>query len=111
MSWHNGHSIRKFVVIIFACPSCLRQRRNARAFCLGVRGFTNPPISKALSFDALGNERRAFIIASLAGVPFEIPLREVARQMGFTDRMMCAENRALHKAEAAFGGVDMNEAA
>jgi hypothetical protein len=31
--------------------------------------------------------------------------------MGLADRMMCAKHRALHKAETAFGRVDMNETA
>ena len=31
----------------------LRQRRNARAFCLGVRGLTSGAIRKALTFCAL----------------------------------------------------------
>jgi hypothetical protein len=30
-----------------------RQRKNALAFCFAVLGLTNPPIGKALAFDAL----------------------------------------------------------
>jgi hypothetical protein len=55
-------------------------------------------------------ERSTFAIGNIAGVPLEIPFRKIARQMGFADRMMRAENRALHKAEPTLGGVDVNEA-
>jgi hypothetical protein len=58
---------------------CLsRQRMKARAFCLCVRGFTNPPIGKTLSNNAGYRLRHAFYIGRLTGVPFEIPLAETA---------------------------------
>jgi hypothetical protein len=50
----------------------LRQRRKARAFCLTVRGFTNPPIGKALSDNAWYRLRHAVGIGRLAGIPFVI---------------------------------------
>jgi hypothetical protein len=42
------------------------------------------PLEITLALDTLGNKRRTFSV--LAGVPFEIPFREVARQTGFVDR-------------------------
>ena len=88
-----------------------RQRMKARAFCLSVRGFTNPPICQALSDNARYRLRHAVGIGRLAGVPFVIPLAEIAVQMGFTDGMVSAKHRAFHQAETAFCCIDMNEAA
>ena len=48
---------------------------------------------------------------SLAGVPFKVPFDQIARQMGFADRMVVPKYRALHKAVAAFGRVGMSKAA
>jgi hypothetical protein len=91
---------------------CLsRQRRNARAFCLSVRGFVSLPVRETLALDALKSNCRTFPVRHLAGVPLEIPFREIARQMGFADRMVRAKHGAFHQAETAFGRVDMNEPA
>jgi hypothetical protein len=79
------------------------------AFCLIVRGLVSRPVRETLSFDALGNERRTFPVLDLAGVPFEIPFRQIARQMGFADRMMRAEYGAFHQAETAFRRVDSRQ--
>ncbi len=81
-------SIKKFTY------SLLRQRMKAYAFCSSVRGLVNLPVRETFALDALKNNCRTFPIADLAGVPFEIPFRKVARQMGFADRMMRAEQRA-----------------
>src|ERR1700730_11276404 len=89
----------------------LRKRKKARAFCLIVRGSVRSMIRETPALSTFEGERSTFAIGNIAGVPFEIPFREVARYMGFADRMMCAKNCALHKAETAFCGVDVNETA
>jgi hypothetical protein len=83
----------------------------ARAFCLGVRGFVSLPVRETFALNAFKSNCRTFPICHLAGVPFEIPFREIARQMGFADRMMRAEHGALHKAETTLRGINVNEAA
>jgi hypothetical protein len=60
-----------------------------------VRGFVSLPVRETLALNTLKSNCRTFPIRHLAGVPFEIPFREVARQMGFADRMMRGENGAL----------------
>ena len=81
------------------------------AFCLSVCGFVSAPVRETLALNTLKSNCRTFPVRHLASVPFEIPFREVARQMGFADRMMRAKIRAFHKAETTLGRVDMNEAA
>ena len=54
------------------------QRKKRLAFCLSVRGFTNPPICQTFSNNAGYRLRHTFRIARLAGVPFVIPLAEIA---------------------------------
>ena len=76
-----------------------------------MRGFVRWPVRETLALDTLEGSCRTFPVCHLAGVPLEIPFREIARQMGFANRMMRAKHRAFHKAEAAFGSVDVNEAA
>src|SRR5438105_4119943 len=43
------------------------------------------------------------------GVPLEVPFGEVARQVRLADRMVRAEDGALHEAETALGSVDVRE--
>ena len=62
-------------------------RRNLRAFCLGVRGFTNPPISKAFAFDHFQQLIGAFGIRHFeccAAIVSKIEFGKVAMQMRFT---------------------------
>src|ERR1700730_7216782 len=87
----------------------LRKRKKARAFCLSVRGSVRSMIRETPALSTFEGERSTF--GNIARIELETPFRKVARQMGFTDRMMRAENRALHEAETAFGGVHMNETA
>jgi hypothetical protein len=75
-----------------------------------VTGFVNWPVRETLALDTLEGSCRTFPICHFAGVPLEIPFREVARQMGFADRMMPAEYGAFHKAETALGSIGMHEA-
>jgi hypothetical protein len=51
------------------------------------------PVRETLAFDALGNERRTCSILDLAGVPREIPFREIARQMRFADGVVACRTR------------------
>ena len=53
------------------------------AHCLSVRGFVRYPVREALAFSALKRKRRTLLIGDLAGVPLEIPFREITMQMGF----------------------------
>ena len=85
--------------------SSVRQCMKARAFCLSVRGFVSRPVRETLALDTLSNERRTFPVCHLAGVPLEIPFCEIARQMGFADRMMRTKHRALHEAERRSVGL------
>jgi len=71
----------------------------ARALCLSVCGFVSLPVRETFALDTLKANCRTFPVCHLASIPLEIPFREIARQMGFADRMVRAENRALHKAE------------
>src|SRR6202022_4523640 len=89
----------------------LRHATKRLAFCLSVRGFVSRPVRETLALDTFEGSCRTFPICHLAGVPLEIPFREIARQMGFADRMVRTKNRTLHKAETALGGVDMNKTA
>jgi hypothetical protein len=82
----------------------------ARAFCLSVCGFVSRPVRETLALDSPEGSCRTFPVCHLAGVPFEIPFRQIPRQMGFANGMMRAENRSFHEAETALGGVDVNEA-
>ena len=78
------------------------QRRNARAFCLGVRGFTRLVIGQPLAFDALERFGGAFRILDAkarAVVVTEIELFEIAMQMRLADRVIDARNSALEDAE------------
>ena len=75
-----------------------------------MRGFVSRPVRETLALDTFEGFRRTFPVCHLAGVPFEIPFREVARQMGFADRMMRAENRAFHEAETALCRVGVHKA-
>ena len=97
----GSHSIR---------PLLLRHRMKAFAFCLSVRGFVSLPVRETFALDTLKSNCRTFPVADIAGVPFEIPFREIARQMGFADRMMRAEYGAFHKAETTFRSVGMRKA-
>src|ERR1700730_10441524 len=87
-----------------------RHARNLFAVCLSVRGFVSAPVRETFALNPLKSNCRTFPISDLAGVPFEIPFCKVARQMGCADRMVRAENRALHETETAFGCVGMHEA-
>jgi hypothetical protein len=72
------------------------QRRNHLAICLIVSGLVSRPVRETFALYTLKSNCRTFPVAELARVPFEIPFREIAAQMGFADRMMCAEHGALH---------------
>jgi hypothetical protein len=66
--------------LIFA----LRQRRNLHAFCLGVSGFVNPPISQSLAHDLCQSNVAALVVFNakrLAVVVTEIEFLEVAVKM------------------------------
>jgi hypothetical protein len=76
-----------------------------------VRGFTRLTIRETLALCAFEGHRRTFPVCHFAGVPFEIPFREVAREMSFADRMVRAEHRALHDTETTLGSVDMHKTA
>jgi hypothetical protein len=69
--------------------------------CFVVLILVSRPVRETLAFNTFGNERRTFPVFHFSGVPFEIPFREVARQMGFANRMMSTEHRTLHEAETA----------
>jgi hypothetical protein len=68
---------------------------NALAFCLSVNGVTRLSILQPLTFRAFERKCRAFPVIDLAGVPFEVPFRKVARQMRFANRIVGAINSAL----------------
>ena len=55
----------------------VRQRMKAFAFCLGVTGFTNPPIREALAPDAFEGLGGALVVLDLAGVVAEIEFADV----------------------------------
>src|ERR1700716_283025 len=57
---------------------CSLQRIKRLAFCLSVRGFTNSPICQALSDNAGYRLTHTGGIGRLAGIPFVIPLAEIA---------------------------------
>jgi hypothetical protein len=80
-----GSAWEWWAIIYFESSLRLRHLRKARAFCLSVRGFVRYAIRETLTLDTLEDLRRTFSVADLAGVPLEIPFREVARQMGFAD--------------------------
>ncbi len=56
----------------------MRHRRKRRAFCLGVTGFTNPPIGEAFAPDALEGLVGALVVLDLACVVTEIEFRKIA---------------------------------
>ena len=60
-----------------------RQRRNARACCLGVQGRTRLLIGEALALGLRQQRVGPLAVGKLAGVVTEIELREIAVQMGF----------------------------
>ena len=70
-----------------------------------MRGFVRPTVRETLALNTLERNCRTFPIAHLAGVPFEIPFREIARQMGFADVVMRTEHGAFHEAETALRSV------
>ena len=74
-------------------------------------GLVSRPVRETLAFDTLGNERRTFPVFILRVFHLKSHSREIARQMGFADRMVRAEHGALHEAETAFCRVDVSEAA
>lgn len=57
----------------------LRRRSSLRAFCRIVLASVSLSIREALTFRAFQRERRTFPVLDLAGVPFEMPFRQVAR--------------------------------
>src|SRR5205823_10886209 len=81
------------------------------AFCLRVCGLTRLTVRETLTLRALERARRTFPVFHLAGVPFEIPFRKVARKMGFADRVVRTIDRTLHEAKAALCGVRIGVAA
>lgn len=65
----------------------LALRSSLRAFCLGVTGFTNPPIGQALVASIAQQVGRAFCIANTersAAVVAEIEFCEMAAQVSLT---------------------------
>jgi hypothetical protein len=71
---------------------------NAAAFCLGVTGFTNPPIGKALAFDHGEQLVVAFGVGHLesrAAIVTEIELGKVTVQMGLAAMLIHANHAAL----------------
>jgi hypothetical protein len=70
--------------IHFELVSHLRHLKNFLTVCLSVRGFTRYAIRETFALDTLKRNCRTFPVRHLAGVPFEIPFREIARQMSFT---------------------------
>src|SRR5579871_2636080 len=85
-----------------------------RAFCLGVRGFTSPPIGEAFSADALQGVVRALsVVHAKSGtvIVAEIELDQIAVQMGFANAVEVAIDTTLQDGEGTFNGVRVNEAA
>ena len=87
---------------------------NALAFCLGVAGFTSPPIGQALADNAFDRLFHAFSIAdakSLAFVVTEIVFGQIALQMLLAYMVVHACNAALHDREVAVDGASVPEPA
>lgn len=85
-----------------------RFQSSFRTFCLGVIGFTNPPIGKALVASSGKKLFRAFGIRNLqcgATIVAEVESREVAVKMGFAAMLIDADHAALEDREHAFDGV------
>lgn len=72
--------------------------KSLRAFCLGVIGFTNPPIGKALAFNLGKQLVVALVVGDLercAAIVTEIELGKVAVQVRFAAMLIDADHAAL----------------
>jgi hypothetical protein len=89
-----------------------RFHRSFRAFCLGVIGFTNPPIGKALVAGGCKKLFSALGIGNLecrAAIVKEIEFRQVVVKMGFAAMLIDADHSALEDREHAFDRVGVND--
>ena len=95
--------------------SCfLRQRRKCLAFCLGVTGFTSPPIGEALSLDALHGEGHAFGIADAvpdALVVSKIELGQIAFKVLLAYMLINAGDAALEDGKIVLDRIGVPEPA
>ena len=69
------------------------------------------PVRETLAFNAFGNQRRTLLVSCLARIPFEIPFRQIAVQVGLRYGMVCTVDRALHQREPTLCGVSVGKPA
>ena len=88
-----------------------RQRRNALAICLGVRGLVSLMVLQALALRSRQQGVGARCIRHVTAVISEIEFREIAGQVLLADAVERAIDATLQDREVAFNRVGMDEAA
>ena len=88
-----------------------RQRTNALAYCLGVRGFTRLLIGESLALRAAKQFLGLLTVGNLAVIVFEIELGEIAIQMGLAHVIERSHHAALEKGEIGLDGIRVPEIA
>ena len=90
----------------------LRLWSSLRPFCLGVTGFTNPPIGEALAFDAFHKLLHAHSVGEAKGgaaIVAEIEFGKVTVQVGFAAMLIDADHAALENREHVLDGVGVDQ--